>query len=125
MHANLDLCWGASDYTLKVAVRNYGLDPALQHRLRGQLIPQPADNVTLIDYLALLGQEFEGELYSEDWWNQYRNRVQYEGESVASYFKVKLTLYQNATPDQFQDPAAFYRALDALVLHNFNTMAAA
>ena len=139
MHANLDLCRGASDYTLKVAVRNYGLDPALQHRLRGRLIPQPGDNVTLRDYLTLLGQEFEGELYSEDWRNQYRDRVQYEGESVASYFEVKLTLYQNATPNQYQDPAAFYRAviegllnnevkdraLDALVLHNFDTMAAA
>ena len=66
MHAQLDLCQGASDYTLKVAVRNYGLDAALQHRLRGRLIPWPNNGVLLNVFLDLLGREFEGDLYSEE-----------------------------------------------------------
>ena len=111
MHAQLDLCQGASAYTLKVAVRNYGLDAALQHCLRGRLIPRPDDNTTLVDFLNQLGQELEGDLYSEDWRNQFINHVQYEGESVASYYETKLTLFENSTPPQFRDLAVFYRAV--------------
>ena len=111
MHAQLDLCLGASDYTLKVAVRNYGLDAALQHRLRGRLIPRPNENMLLEDFLNQLGQELEGDLYSEDWRNQFINRVQYEGESVASYYETKLTLFENSTPPQYRDLAVFYRAV--------------
>lgn len=101
-------CQQAPAFMLKQAVRQYGLDPSVQYRLRGTLHPAAGDEETFVEYIDRLGEAFEGRLYTEEWRNQFVARRQAEKEPVVNYVETKFLLYCNAQPEGQRDMNYFY-----------------